>query len=140
MYYLEEQPFLDRKGEQVEIGDQKFTTATMLETVISAWQPDKDNKPSMLSPAQIRVWQKLMGDLEDGPENGYLALEDDRFTLAKSLAPSLMQGIQIRVGNRMTPLAHYVPQMEDLLAEATQKKPEADADKDKQKEPVAVPV
>ena len=129
VYYLKDEPFLDRKGEQVVLAEEPQTTGSLITAVIAGWLPLRDVKETNLSPNQIRIWQKLMDDLEKGPVDGYYALEDDRWSLVKHLMIPLMQSATygIVVSGRIVSIARHVPQMEDVLNAVTNKKPEAPA-------------
>ena len=126
MYYLKDVPFLDRKGEQVKLRGDDQTSVSLIKLVVGGWQPSRDIKESNLTAAQTRIWQKLMDDLDKGPTDGYLALEDDRFALVKHLTVPFMLSPNFGVvsGNSIASLAHYVPQMEDFLGSVSSTKPE----------------
>jgi len=129
VYYLKNEPFLDRKGGQVVFGTEPQTTGSLVLAVMAGWQPTREIRESALTPAQIRTWQKLLDDMEKGPQDGYYALEDDRWTLVKQLIIPMMQSpsFGVVISNRLVPIAQYVPQMEDVLNAVTNKKPETEA-------------
>ena len=126
MHYLKDVPFLDRKGERVNLRGEEQTTVSLIRLVVGGWQPSRDIKESNLTAAQSRIWQKLMDDLDTGSANGYLPLEDDRFALVKHLTVPFMLSPNFGVvsGNTISSLAHYVPQMEDFLGSVSSTKPE----------------
>ena len=126
MYYLKDEPFLDRKDEQVVLGVTPQTVGSLVLAVVGGRQPTRDIKESVLSPSRIRTWQKLLDDLEKGPEDGYYSIEDDRWALLRLLVIPMMQSpnFGVVISNQVRPLAQYVPQMEDVLNAVTTKKPE----------------
>lgn len=122
MQYLQDGPFLDWRGQPLTIGGEPVTVCSLLALLVGGWQPLQGVKETNLTPAQVRTWQRLMADLEKGPEGGYLALEDDRFALARSLALALMAGASVTENGVKTSLARHLPQLEDILSAVTSKK------------------
>ena len=125
MKYIQEQPFLDRRGHQVLMpssttdGERTTFEPTLkwvLYFIVDAYTPSQDMK---LSNSEIRKQWKILDILEEEKElDEYFAFEDDDFNLLKKLVNYIAPMMLFKGVVQNSPI------LEDILGAALNKIPE----------------
>lgn len=124
MKYIQEQPFLDRKGHQMLMPSSNSegeritlepTIQWVLHLIVDAYTPSQEMK---LSNSEIRKQWKILDVLEETQEIGnYFAFEDDDFNLLKKLVNHIAPTMLFKG------LVNNSPILEDLLNNALNELP-----------------
>lgn len=129
MKYIQEQPFLDRKNNQIiipsrtqnnEVVNFEPTLKWTLASIANAYMP---TTAFSLTIGEIRLLNNAIDVLEaTNEENEYLAFEDEEFNVLKKVILHFLPSITVRQ------ILMNAPKIEDLLNSALDKIPKKEKD------------